>query len=319
MRLAIVIVNYETPELVLGCLRSLCGQVDLERDQVVVVDNGSRDRSHECIELAIEEEGWGEWVRLVAFPDNRGFGSGVNRGLRAVDADAYLLLNSDTLVRDGAVEALRRVARDRPEVGIISPRLEWPDETPQISCFRYTSPVSEFLEAARTRPLTMLLARHEVPLPATDDAIEPEWTSFACVLLSRAMLEEVGLLDEGYFMYFEDVDYCRRARESGWRILHWPGARVVHLRGGSSSVKSAMAARKRLPRYFFSSRSRYFAKFYGRSGLWLTNLLWLLGRFVSVCREFVGHKTPHTPRAMWIDIWSNALQPLRRGTPSGGD
>lgn len=118
-------------------------------------------------------------------------------------------------------------------------------------------------------------------------------------------------MDEGYFMYFDDIDYCRRARNAGWTVLHWPDARVVHLRGGSGSVKSEVAARKRPRPYLYASRSRYFAKFYGRFGLWVTNFCWLLGRSIAWIRELINNKQPHTCQYQEQDIWMNWKEPLK--------
>ena len=238
------------------------------------------------------------------------FSAGNNLGIKAVIADAYLLLNSDTIVRPGAIKSLLEAMQAHPEAGLISPRLEWPDGTPQISCFRYHSPVSELIASAATGPITKLLKNYDVPIPVSDTPIEPHWTSFACVLIRREVIEQIGLMDEGYFMYFDDVDYCRRARNAGWKILHWPQARVVHLRGGSGSVKADLAARKRPKSYLYASRSRYFTKFYGPFGLLLANLFWLAGRTISLGRELVGNKQPHTCEFATQDIWMNWYKPM---------
>jgi GT2 family glycosyltransferase len=117
-------------------------------------------------------------------------------------------------------------------------------------------------------------------------------------------------MDEGYFMYFEDVDYCRRVWRSGWHILYWPEARVVHLQP-FSAARRAEASRTRLPAYYYASRSRYYGKFYGRSGLWLANMLWVVGRTISLIREGLGQKEPHISVLQWRDIWTNALNPMR--------
>jgi GT2 family glycosyltransferase len=144
--------------------------------------------------------------------------------------------------------------------------------------------------------------------------MQPEWTSFACVLIRREVFNRVGLLDEGYFMYFDDMDFCRRAWKAGIATLHWPAARVVHLRGGSSPVKQLAAERKRPPRYLYASRNRYYAKFYGRLGLWLANICWHTGRLISLAREIVRQKQAHTCKRQWLDIWTNALRPLQHPT-----
>ena len=311
MRLAIVIVNYRTPHLVVDCLASLQTEVKIGQDLVVVVDNQSGDNSVEIIQQAVSENNWSEWVKVCPSPVNGGFSAGNNVGIKAVVADAYLLLNSDTIVRPGTIACLLEAMAAHPEAGMISPRLEWPDGTPQISCFLYHSPISELINSAATGPITKILKFSDVPIPVSDSPFEPEWTSFACVLIRREVIEQIGLMDEGYFMYYDDVDYCRQAKKAGWKILHWPQARVVHLRGGSGSVKSDVAARKRPPSYLYASRSRYFRKFYGLPGLGIANLLWLTGRTVSLGRELVGNKKPHICENASRDIWMNWQDPLK--------
>ena len=102
---------------------------------------------------------------------------------------------------------------------------------------------------------------------------------------------------------------------AGWAVLHWPAARVVHLRGRSNPVKSLTSQRKRRPAYWYASRARYYAKFYGRWGLWGANLLWTAGRSISLARELFGRKRPHTCAREWLDIWTNCWDPLRTSTP----
>lgn len=301
-RVAAVLLNYRTPELVRAALPPLIEAIDPAQDTVVVVDNDSRDGSYEQISDLVRERDWKD-VRLLQTGANRGFAAGNNAGIRAVPARAYLLLNSDTLVRAGAVSRLWNALQADPRLGIVGPRLEWPDGTPQVSCFRLHTPMSEFVNAAGTGLLTRAFANWDVPLPASDATAMAEWTSFAAVMIRREVIEEVGLLDEGYFMYFEDVDFCRATREAGWQIGHEPSARVVHLRGGSSPVKSLKAARKRRPRYYYQSRSRYFRKRGGRRTLVGANLAWSLGRCISAVRELLGSKQRHTVDNELFDVW----------------
>jgi GT2 family glycosyltransferase len=302
LRLAAIVLNYRTPALVLDCLETLVPELDPVRDAALVVDNASGDDSSEVIRRGITEHGW-KGVRLVVAERNGGFAAGNNVGIRALSADAYLLLNSDTLVRSGAVERLLQALHSDPRVGVVSPRLEWPDGTPQISCFRLHTPWSDLVYTAGTEPVRRLLARWDVPIPVADEPFEPEWTSFAAVLIRGSAVERVGPIDEGFFMYYEDVDYCRRMLDSGWRILHEPRARVVHLRGGSSPVKALQAARKRRPRYFYASRSRYFRNAYGPMGLVAANLAWTAGRGIAFARELAGQKKPHAVERELLDIW----------------
>jgi GT2 family glycosyltransferase len=318
MRLMIVIVCYRAAELTIECLRSLAVDIGKIQDACVVVcENGTGGGSAEKISAAIADEGWSDWASVKAIDPNRGFAGGNNVILREAMAsetrpEFFLLLNADTIVRPGALVELMKAVEDHAEAGIVCPRLEWPDGEPQISCFRFHTPVSEMLAAARTGHLTKTFSRWLVPIPVSDVPFEPQWASFACALIRSRVMEEIGLLDEGYYLYFDDVDFCRSARDAGWGVLYWPQARVVHLRGQSNPVKSLGAARKRRPRYFYASRSWYFAKFYGVGGLWLTNVLWTLGRLMSLAREVLGLKEPHVCEREWLDIWTKALSPMRR-------
>ena len=250
-------------------------------------------------------------MELVAAPTNGGFASGNNIGIRMVTAQYYLLLNSDALVRPGAIATLLETAQQYPDAGLYSPRLEWPDGRGQESCFRFHTPVSEFMGAAHTGIIDRLLQRFVVYWPVQTSIARPEWTSFACVMVRREVLDAVGLLDEGYFMYFEDMAFCRKARQAGWGVVHNPDARVVHLRGGTSTVKASASRKKRVPRYYYESRTRYFYQFYGIIGLWVANLLWWCGRAIAKMRLWLGHRDKTAVERQWLDIWTNCMAPLR--------
>lgn len=325
MKLAVVIINYRTADLVIQCLQSLLPQLADADARAIVVDNDSQDGSAAKIQAWISaQEASGEAsgqasgrARVVEAGVNGGFSAGNNFGIRALDAQYYLLLNSDTIVRPGALDILLQTADSFPAAGMVSPRLEWLDATPQDSCFRYLSPMTELVLVAKTGPITNLLKRFNVDFPIGDQILQPQWTSFACVLLRHEMIKEIGLMDEGFFMYFEDVEYCRRARKAGWQIVHNPKARVVHLRGGSSPVKKREAARKRLPRYYYQARTRYLYLSYGRLGLTLTNLMWILGRGISKSREIVQRRELGVPERQWLDIWTNWREPRTTWSPPG--
>lgn len=302
VRIAAIILNYRTPGLVADCLATAVGELRPGEDEILVVDNASGDDSVPRIRAEIERGGWPH-VRLVESSKNGGFAAGNNVGIRSVQARAYLLLNSDTLVRPGAVERLWETMQAASDCGMVSPRLEWPDGEPQISCFRLHTPYSEIIQGAQTGPVRKLLSRWDVPIDLSSKPSEPEWTSFAAVLIRREVFDTVGLLDEGFFMYYEDVDYCRMTREAGWRIVNDPTAHVVHLRGGSSPVKALSRALKRRPHYYYQSRARYFRKAFGRLGLLAANSGWTAGRAVAKVREVVGNKQQHTVERELFDTW----------------
>jgi GT2 family glycosyltransferase len=311
-QLAVIILNYRTPDMTIDCLRSLAPEIDPLRHRVVIVDNDSGDGSAGRIEQAIRHHAWDPWAAVLRSPRNGGFSAGNNAGIAWIDAGSYLLLNSDTIVRPGAIAALLEALERHPDVAVAGPRLEDPDGTPQVSAFRDRTPASELIAAASTGPVTRLLRRYEVALPIRDEPSRPEWVTFAAALIRREALRQVGALDEGYFMYLEDVDWCRRARRAGWGILQWPAARIVHLRGGTAPVKRLAAERRRLPRYWYESRSRYFAKHFGVLGLPAANVCWMIGRGVSLARGLAGTRRPRArpPGAAWRDNWINWLRPL---------
>jgi len=312
--LLVVILCYRVADLTIDCLRSLAPQIDdVPGTHVAVCENGSGPEVVEHLNDAIQQNGWGRWVTVTPVFPNCGFAGGNNVILREYKSQFkyYLLLNSDTIVRPSALKQLVEAANTNPRAGVIGPRLESPDATPQESAFLDFTPVHEFIHAAATGPITKLFSRRHGAIPVCDEPREAEWTSFACALIRREVLEQCGLLDDGYYLYFDDADYCRRARNLGWTVLYFPSARVVHLGGRSNPMKALSAQLRRRPRYWYLSRNRYYAKFYGRSRLWLANLFWTAGRCVSLGRELVGNRNPTACQAEWRDIWINAWSPLR--------
>ena len=314
-RLVVVIPNYRTHQLTVDCLASLDGQIERERDAVIVIENGSKDGSALKLRRTIASRGWEPWVRVIELETNMGFAVACNTGITAEEANAYLLLNNDTIVQPRAIASLLTAMRSRANAGIITPKQLDPDGTAQSFCFRYISPVSEFLRAASTGFLARLLRRYGLKIETSDKVIEAEWVCFACVLIRQEVIEKVGLLDPRYFLMYDDVDYSRRARNAGWSVLFWPDAAIVHLGNASNPLGALSARRKRLPHYHYASRALYFAKFYGRLGLWIANLLWTGGRMISLAREVLGKKGSPVCEKEWRDIWTNWLNPYRPCRP----
>ncbi len=309
--LGVVIINYKTPALISDCLTALGPDLDALDARVAVVDNFSNDGSAEEIGRWLAgPEPWKRRVTLIRSKTNSGFSGGNNQGIAALDAPFYLLLNSDALVRPGALTALLGAAAREEDAGIIAPRLEDPDGTAQISCFRFHSPLSEFLSAAQTGPLDALFRFAVVPTAVSDKAVDCQWVSFACALIRRDAIEAAGTMDEGYFMYFEDADYCARVRRAGYRVVYEPHARVVHLRGGSAPVKALMKAKKRPPAYYYAARTRYFRKWYGPVGPAAANVMWTLGRAIAHFRALAGKPAPLICEQQGRDHWINWRDPL---------
>jgi N-acetylglucosaminyl-diphospho-decaprenol L-rhamnosyltransferase len=332
-KIAIVVINYRTAQMTLDCLASLEPEVtDLPGAHVVLVDSASGDDSPDLLERERSAREWDSWLSTFRLPENRGFSAGNNAGIacaaRRGQFDAYLLLNSDTIVRRGALRALAAALESDASLGLVGPRLEWEDGELQLSCFRRISPISELLTAAKTGPVTRIFPGSEVAIfdPPAREGGDPtaqgarsaiDWISFACVLIRREVIEQIGPMDEGFFMYFEDVDYSLRARGAGWQIGYVPAARVVHLRGGRTPEIFAAEELRRRPAYYYQSRARYLAKYYGPTGPWRANLCWHLGRSLSFARELVGKKAPHTSSREAADIWRGSLCGFRFAHKSG--
>jgi GT2 family glycosyltransferase len=309
--LAVVVINYKSAGLIRDCVAALAPDLEAFDARIAIVDNFSNDGSAEEIDRWLSgPEPWKRRVRLIRSKTNSGFSGGNNQGIAALDAPFYLLINSDAIVRPGAVARLLEKADEEKDAGIVAPRLEDPDGTAQISCFRFHSPLSEFLSAAQTGPLDGLFRFAVVPTPVSGKTTDCQWVSFACVLLRREAVEAAGPMDEGYFMYFEDADYCARVRRAGFRVLYDPAARVVHLRGGSAPVKALMKAKKRPPAYYYAARTRYFRKWWGPMGPAAANLMWLLGRGVARLRAFAGKPAPLICENQGTDHWINWRDPL---------
>jgi len=313
--IAVIIINYRTPNMTIKCLESLIPEISQISSCVVVIDNASGDESNDIIGEWLINNNADSKVRFIHSLKNLGFSGGNNLGIRSIESKYYLLLNSDTLIKTGAVKKLINAATTHPNAGIVSPRLEDIDGTPQINCFKYIHPFSEFIASAQTGLITQLLKKYDVPLPVKNIIDSPEWTSFACVLIKYEVFDDVGLLDDEFFMYFEDTEFCFRARKSGWDIINNPESHIIHLQGASSKIEERTKYKKRLPRYYYEARTRYFYKLYGRVGVVSANTFWWLGRIVSLLRQLLGRKDKAVVKKKWRDNWINCVNPLKPYIP----
>jgi GT2 family glycosyltransferase len=286
VKLLVVIVNYRVVHLTLDCLRSVEEEVrQLEGTQVAVCENGTADNSAEQIQNAIDTNGWKDWCKLTTLKTNLGFTGGNNAILRpalqsADPPEYFLLLNADTLVRPNGFKSLVEFMDQNPRIGIGGSRLEDPDGTPQCSAFRFLSPLGEFAGYSAIGPVTRLLDRWFVAPPVVDHAFETDWVSGASMIIRRRVLEEVGVLDEGYYTYFDDIDYCFNARRRGWPTWYVPSSRVVHLGGQSTGVNMNKRA-KRIPSYLLDARRRYLLKNHGPLYAALVDAGMIVGLFLN--------------------------------------
>ena len=282
----VVIVNYRTAALTIDCLVSLAQERDRLRGRVAItcaaVDNSSQDGSAEAVAEAVRQHGWGDWCTPMPLEVNGGFAAGNNAGIRPAlsldDPPHYvLLLNPDTVVRPGGVEELVKFMQANPRVGITGSRLEYPDAEPQASAFRFHGVLSQFEHGARLGPVSRVLARWAVAPPPRDEPHPTDWVAGASMMIRRGVFDDIGLMDERYFLYFEEVDFCLRARRAGWTCWYVPASRVVHLVGQASGVTDKKRPARRRPGYWFESRRRYFTHNHGRLYAIAADAAWMAG------------------------------------------
>jgi GT2 family glycosyltransferase len=309
MKLLVVIVNYKTPDLVVECLASLANEIRLVNGvtRVVVTDNASGDGSPEKISAAIEKNHW-TWASVMPLPTNGGFAFGNNRGIEPFLKDGaekpqyVYLLNPDTVVLPDALRELVRFMDEHPEVGIAGGRAVNPDMTVRNSAFRFHTVLSELEGSLRLGVVSKLLKNRVVATPPPDEPKEVEWVSGASMMVRREVFEKVGLLDEGYFMYFEETDFCLRAKKAGLPCWYVPGSKIIHLVGQSSGVTGTKRTAKRRPAYWFKSRHRYFRQHYGVLKTLVADVLWTGGFAVGNVLQKLRGKPRTDPPWLWWDF-----------------
>jgi GT2 family glycosyltransferase len=321
LEVAVVILTYKSAQLAINCLRSVAAQRGTPQVRItaIVVDNASGDL--QGISAAVQENNWGSWVKLVDAPRNGGYAYGNNLGVQHAFADGtpnYIyLLNPDTEVRPGAIGSLVNFLQDHPEVAIAGSSFENPDGSTWPLAFRFPSIVSEFVGGVQFGPLTRLLRRWEVPLFMGSTAERVDWICGASMLIRPSLLTAIGGLDENYFLYFEETDFCRRARAAGFPTWYVPASRVMHIMGQSTQVTDTRAGPKRLPAYWFESRRRYFAVSFGIPHAILIDIVALVGHALGwVTRLALRRQHTAVPYFMRDLIRHSILWPGNRALPA---
>lgn len=271
IELSIVIANYNTLDLLRRCLDNIFGlELDL-RFEIIIVDNASRDGSQDWLKGMKDQR-----VTSVFSTENRGFAGGCNSGIRQSNGEHILLLNTDAFPQPGAIEALVDYLDAHAQVGIVGPQLLYPNGQWQRSSGRIPSPRTAILgtlgivsvEHIFRSILWRVAERWCRPRPV-------EYVDGACMLIRRKVFDEVGLLNEDFFFFVEDAEFCLRARKKGWSIFQIPNSRVVHLRGGGMSSLEDMSRRAGLKR---QSLQRFITEHYGEKG-WKRYARWAYCKF----------------------------------------
>jgi hypothetical protein len=306
-KLSIVIVSWNVRALLQRAIRSIKRSWKENGElEIIVVDNHSNDGTVAMVETQFPD------VRLIANPYNAGFTRGNNQGIRASRGELILLLNPDTEIKDKALQKMVNYLEIHPDVGLVGPQLLNPDGTRQSSRRRFPTIPVLFLESTWLQSLApkRMLARYYVKERSAQETQLVDWVTGAAMMTRRRVVNSVGHLDERFFMYSEELDWCRRIKDAGWDIVYLPEAAIVHHEGKSS--EQVVPARHI---YFQSSKIHYAEKYHGR---WLGLVLrgWIVAQYlwqtvVERLKWLVGHRRALRAsriRAYWLVIRSGLNQ-----------
>lgn len=299
-RVHCIILNWRTADMTLDAARAAIGAMEGIDGAITIVDNDSQDGSFEKMQAATAD--WPR-VRVLQSGRNGGYGAGNNAGIRAglpggARADYVYILNSDAFPAPDAIRALLDYLEAHRDVGLAGSHIHGINGEPHTTAFRFPSISSEFEGAACTGIFSRLLKNHIIAPPLPTQTTRVDWLAGASVMIRQTVLDQIGLFDETFFLYFEETDLCRRAALAGWPTVYVVESRVAHI----GSVSTGMKNWKRTPRYWFESRNHYFVKNHGRLYAWLATLAHWAGLGVFSVRVLVQGKKPHTPPHFFRDF-----------------
>jgi len=316
--IGIIIVSYRSADLTVDCLRSL----ELEQStpglniRTVVVDNDSGDFAP--IAEFVRRNRWTEWISVVAAPRNGGFAYGNNLGIQSLVSnrppDYIYLLNPDTKIRRGAIRTLVSFLETHPDVGIAGSSFETADGVEWPIAFRFPSLVTEICEGISWGIITRALGNRPCARQMKMDRPEPvDWICGASMMIRPAVFDAIGGMDENYFLYYEETDFCHRARLAGYPTWYVPESRVMHIGGQSTKVTEQTPVPKPFPPYWFESRRRYFAVTYGIRHAAIIDVTAILSLCIGSMKRFVlGRRNESIPRFLRGLIRHSVLWPGNR-------
>ena len=265
-KLLTIVLNYRTAAMTLRSTETALAAMAGVDGEIIIVDNDSQDGSFETISEHVAARGWGEnnRVRVIQSGHNGGFGAGNNIGIRAGLSDSskpdfIYVLNSDAFPEPDAIKILLDHLMSNPEAGFAGSHIRGDDGVTHTSTFRFPSIFSEFEGSVKLGPFSRLLGAYRVPIETPKETQSVDWLAGASLMMRQSVLDEVGLFDETFFLYFEEIDLCRRVRLAGHRIDFVRASKVTHI----GSVSTGMKTWKRIPGYWYDSRLYYFRKNHG--------------------------------------------------------
>jgi len=284
---SVCIVSWNVWEDLHGCLTSLFGGNNQASIEVIVVDNGSTDATVARLSDEFPQ------IELIANQENRGFAAACNQAIAASGGRYCFLLNPDTTVPEGGLDELLRFADDHPEAGVIGPKLVYPDGSLQYSCRRFPTISAAIFRGTFLEPLLPGAKSVRYYLMSDwdhDETRQVDWVSGAALLIRRELIDEIGLLDEGFFWGSEDVDFCLRAHQAGWDVVYTPQPEIIHT-VGRSAQQAGLSNLMHTHRSMYRLYSKHWSRRPGSRwliwlGVWLRAAVLMSAGFVR--RLFAG-------------------------------
>ncbi len=309
-RILCILLNYRTAGLCTRAARAAVKTLEGLDAELLIVDNDSRDGSFEQLSAFVGDQAWPH-VRVIAAGRNGGFGAGNNAGIRAGRGDGrpaeyVYILNPDAFPAPEAARVLVRWLDTHPGTGIAGSLIRNEAGDQEYTAFRFPSLAGEFEQAARFGPVTRLLRNARVPIDLPQEPQKVDWLAGASMMLRREMLDQIGLFDETFFLYFEETDLCRRAANAGWQTVYLPDSEVMHI----GSVSTGMKRWDRVPRYWLDSRLYYYTKNHGAGYAVLATLSHAAGGLFWRLRKGLQRKPDADPPRFLRDLLSHHARAL---------
>jgi GT2 family glycosyltransferase len=277
MDLSIIIINFETYNLTQQAIESVIHHNQPFRYDIFVVDNASKDGSIERLQEKFSKESKNGLIKFILNPENRGFAHANNVALKQTTCEYVLLLNSDTVVLDNCLGESLNYMRAHEDTGVLGCKVVLPDNTLDKACRRsfpdfYVS-FYKMTGLSRLFPNSKRLGRYNLTYLDENETYEVDCVVGAFMLVRSKAIREVGLLDETFFMYGEDIDWCYRIKAANWKIIYYSDAKVVHYKGASYSKKQ----NTRLTYEFYRAMYIFYNKHYKDGYPWITTTVTYLG------------------------------------------
>lgn len=270
--LSIIIVNYNAERFLVDCVNSIHHTGRKTNQEIIIIDNNSSDGSIRCIEERFPD------VRLVKNNENVGFARANNQGIGVARGDFILLLNPDTIVIEDAIHYMLDFARKTPTAGIVGCKVTNPGNRLQWdSCGGFQTPLTLIMRESgleKIWPRSRLFGRRLISYWHRDSSRTIDWVSGVCMLIRREVIRDIGLLDETFFAYMEDVDFCRRASQQGWKVFFLHDAEIFHQLSATWKDYSEYQLLTSL-----KSERAYYLKYYSWFGIMLFNVCHILGSY----------------------------------------